>query len=56
MACKKGCTTGSPYCCLECPKNEDCRCDPHWMCPDIDKYKNMEDCENYYDDEQEWHG
>lgn len=22
--------------------------------PELDKYKNMEDCENYYDDEQEW--
>lgn len=24
--------------------------------PELDKYKNMEDCENYYDDEQEWDG
>lgn len=23
---------------------------------ELDKYKNMEDCENYYDDEQEWDG
>lgn len=24
--------------------------------PELNKYKNMEDCENYYDDEQEWNG
>ena len=23
---------------------------------ELDKYKNMEDFENYYDDEQEWDG
>lgn len=41
--CKLECEDGEPYCCICCPKQEECSME----CDDMDSYEYAEDCPNY---------
>ena len=41
--CKLDCTEGLDYCCICCPKKEECKT----QCGDLDKYEYTENCPDY---------
>lgn len=46
--CKLECPEGEPYCCICCPKQEECGME----CDDMDSYEYTEDCPNYVKEDE----